>query len=399
MPSVNPDNLRWARETAGLDEVSAARKIGLNAARGVAGSDRLRLLESGEVIPTRPLLSKMAATYRRPLIALYAGAPPREAERVEDFRALPDRRPEAEPLVQALVRDVRARQGLVRAVLDDEEAPNLPFVGAGRRAEGVNAVADSLGNLLAFELSRFRAAADVAAAFAYLRGRVEDAGVFVLLIGDLGSYHSEIDTEAFRGFALADPVAPFIVINDRDSPAAWSFTLLHELAHIFLGVTGVSGAHAATATERFCNDVASQILLPADELAPIALDRGMSVDEMAAAIGEISRARRISRALLSYRLHTAELIDAERWETLRLRFADEWRLARAHRRAERGDLAPDARGGGPDYYVVRRQRLGRALLHLVRRALSDGSLTPTKAAKVLGMSPRSVDPLIRGLRT
>jgi hypothetical protein len=34
----------------------------------------------------------------------------------------------------------------------------------------------------------------------------------------------------FRGFAPADDLAPFIVINDNDP--AHSFTLLHELVHI-----------------------------------------------------------------------------------------------------------------------------------------------------------------------
>ena len=54
------------------------------------------------------------------------------------------------------------------------------------------------------------------------------------------------------------------------------------------------------------------------------------------------------------------------------------------------------RGGGPDYYVVRRHRLGGALINFVSRALSDGLITPTKASKVLGVRPRSVAPLIQG---
>jgi len=35
---------------------------------------------------------------------------------------------------------------------------------------------------------------------------------------------------------------PFIVINDQDARAAWSFTALHEVAHLGLGTTGVSPA-------------------------------------------------------------------------------------------------------------------------------------------------------------
>ncbi len=65
MPRVNPDILRWARETAGFDIDEAARKLGLREARGVGPRDRLGALETGEAEPTRPLLLKMAKQYRR----------------------------------------------------------------------------------------------------------------------------------------------------------------------------------------------------------------------------------------------------------------------------------------------------------------------------------------------
>ena len=82
--------------------------------------------------------------------------------------------------------------------------------------------------------------------------------MFVLLAENLGSHHSAIPVSAFRGFAIADPIAPFIVINDGDAKAAWSFTLLHELAHLWLGATGVSGGVPEMQIERFCCDVAGE---------------------------------------------------------------------------------------------------------------------------------------------
>lgn len=58
---------------------------------------------------------------------------------------------------------------------------------------------------------------------------------------------------------------------------------------------------------------------------------------------------------------------------------------------------------GPNYYVVKRHRVGSALLDLVRRALDEGNITYTKASRVLGVKPRNVEPLLsagasRGLR-
>jgi Zn-dependent peptidase ImmA (M78 family) len=93
--------------------------------------------------------------------------------------------------------------------------------------------------------------------------------VFVLLLGNLGSHHTNIDAEVFRGFAVADPLAPFIVINDQDARPAWSFTALHELAHLWLGATGVSGQSLEAQIERYCNDVAGEILLPTAEVTRV----------------------------------------------------------------------------------------------------------------------------------
>jgi len=391
MPRVNPAILRWAREAAGLDLEEAARKAGINAARGLQAAERLQHLEAGDDEPSRSLLARMAAAYRRPLLSFYLVEPPPAGERIEDFRALPDRRPETEPLVQALVRDVRARQTLVREFLEDEEATALAFVGSRSRVEGVEEVAAALARDLSFQLDIFRAAPTVDAAFSYLRARAEAAGVFVLLIGDLGSHHSELDTEAFRGFALADPLAPFVVINDRDARSAWAFTLVHELAHIWLGVSGVSGAHAEAGVERFCNEVASLVLLPSQEARALVVPPGLDAEALAQVVTTLAQPLRVSRTLVALRLHQLGRISAEDWEILRSRFRDEWRAERARRRAER-----DPNGRGPNAYVVKRHHLGPALVSLVARAVSEGSLTPSKAGKVLGVRARSVDALLSG---
>ena len=71
MLQVNPDILRWARETAGLSLDEAVRKLVITGARGAAAVDRLKALESGEQAPSRTMLSKMAKQYHRPLLTFY----------------------------------------------------------------------------------------------------------------------------------------------------------------------------------------------------------------------------------------------------------------------------------------------------------------------------------------
>ena len=260
MPVVNPDILVWARKTAGLTLQDAVAKVGIRDARGVAAIDRLTALERGEERPTRPTLVKMAHHYRRPLLAFYLNAPPRRDDRGPDFRTLPGARSsETDALVDALVRNLQSRQSMVRAALEaEDEAEPLPFVGAllrsGDAATGIESLrqvlrrkpeaarlsqraAGVLGQVFGDDLNAARYYAEPTAehAFRLLRSRTEDAGVFVLLQGDPGSHHTAVDVEVFRGLAIADDVAPFVVINDNDSRAAWSFTLLHEWTHLLLG--------------------------------------------------------------------------------------------------------------------------------------------------------------------
>jgi len=178
-----------------------------------------------------------------------------------------------------------------------------------------------------------------------------------------------------------------IVINDQDARAAWSFTALHELAHLWLGDTGISGIDAGTKIEQYCNDVAGEVLVPAAELA--AFPKGLSAQKAIPVISNFAEQHRVSRAMVSYKLLRAGLISRPMWVELSAHFHKEW-LAYKERQASKLRAAE----GGPSYYVVRRHRVGQALLGLVRRSLDEGNITYTKASRVLGVKPRNVEPLL-----
>lgn len=264
MPQVNPEILSWARETAGLSPEDAVRKLRINDARGVAAIDRLAALENGEVAPTRAMLSKMAAKYRRPLLTFYLAQPPRRGDWGKDFRApMADRSREDEAVLNALVRNVQVRQELLREAMldDDEDLAPLPFLASVTVETPVTDVVASIRATLGLRLEDYRAAGSPDEAFRLLRSRAERAGVFVLVLCNLGSHHTDLGVKVFRGFALADDFAPFVVVNPKDSAAARCFTLLHELAHLWLGEPGISGGDAMHPVEVFCNRVASGFLV------------------------------------------------------------------------------------------------------------------------------------------
>lgn len=388
---INPALLTWARKTAGLSIEEAAEKLGLKDTSKVSGADKLRALESGRSPLSESRLQKAAAVYRRPLIAFYLPEPPARGERGEDFRttaAAVSSRDNA--LLDTLMRDVRARQRLVRELLIEEEAKPLRFVASAKIEHGALKVASAIRNTLGVTEEHQRAAKGPPELFALLRGAAERAGIYVLLLGDLGSHHSDISEDVFRGFALADDVAPFVVINDNDAVTARAFTLMHELAHIWIGASGVSGPLAATsenAIERFCNAVAGEFLLPVDT-ATLPNLRQEDVKTVRRIGARLADTWNVSEGVVIYRFLSENRITDEVAGILFRMFAQRWRNEKKKRKEKESD-------SGPTYYIVRRHRLGNALLGVVRRAIQEETITHTRAAKILGVSPSSIDQLLQ----
>ena len=391
MPRVNPEILIWARETAGLTlEEAAQRNQSLRDTRSASAVDKLNSLEYGMGEPSRTVLVEMARVYRRPLLTFYLPAPPAKGDRGADFRTLTaERSATDEARIDALLRDVRARQSMVRTVLEDlEEAERLDFVSSHRMEDGRPVVLASLRALLNVGLEEYRRQRNPTAAFGLLRASAENAGVFVLLKGNLGTRHTDIDTDVFRGFTIADDVAPFVIINPHDARTAWSFTLLHELTHLILGQTGVSGGPSDNEMERFCDDIASEFLLPQEEHKDLGFDKNSIFDEIVERINRFSDELKVSRTMVAYKSWRSNSIDRETFNRLRKLFRGQWLEEREERREQNR-----RREGGVNPYVNRRYQLGPSLVSLVRRAISSGDLTTSKAAKVLGVRPSQVGSL------
>ncbi len=381
--AIRPEILTWARETAGLSMEDAARSVGMT---GKSAVERLAKIESGEKEPAAPLLEKMAKAYRRPLVTFYLKELPIAGDRGQDFRTLPGEKRQ-NPDLDALIRDIKARQELVHSVLEDEEAPPIDFVGSVTMEVGAAALAPRIVERLGFKLNEFRKEKTVDDAFDYVRRTIEDNGVFVLLIGNLGSYHTNIPVEIFRGFAVADKLAPMIVINDQDTRAAWSFTAIHEVVHLWLGTTGVSGEDTTAAIEQYCNDVAGEVLVPSGELN--VFTGSLSRDRAVELIDVYATQWRVSRQMLAYKLYRSGKIGHRTWDEIRQIFHERFLAFKAQQSAKQKEAE-----GGANYYIVKRHRVGSALLSLMRRALNDGSTTYTKASRVLGVKPRNVEYLL-----
>ena len=390
MPKVNPEILVWARETAGLTAEEAAEKLRIQASSKGSPVERLIGMESGKEEPTRSILSRMAKQYRRPAIMFYLPHKPKEDSPLPDFRALPTQRlnKRKEALLSALVRDMRVRQSILRAAMEDDDEEDLEpaaFVGSCRMDDGKRRVLDALKSVLGMELAEYRTLKKGGKAFQALRSKAEAAGAFVLTPGNLGSSHTRLDVDVFRGFCLADEIAPFIVINPFDAKTAHSFTLLHEMTHLLLGNSGVSSVYSGVEVEQFCNSVAGEYLLPSEEMSALKIRKETAFHELTKRVEAFADERRLSPSMVAYKALLLEKIGSGDFSRLQRHWRGRWLAVREERRAEAKKEKPKI-----DFNRVQKSQLGASLVEQVRLLTQSGALSTVRAGQVLGAHPLKV---------
>ena len=144
----------------------------------------------------------------------------------------------------------------------------LPFVGCMKGIREERIIVDRIRKDLGLDEIWYEQCRDAREAFSYIRGRLEACGVIVMMSGVVGkNTHRVLDVDEFRAFAMADAWAPLIFINTADSNSAKLFSLLHEVAHIWLGEHDLFNdrrglADGLSTIEVICNAAAGELIVP-----------------------------------------------------------------------------------------------------------------------------------------
>ncbi|NEQ51015.1 MAG: ImmA/IrrE family metallo-endopeptidase [Leptolyngbya sp. SIO3F4] len=314
--SLQPTLLRWARERAGLSVDALAKKMNVSAKRVSAWE------EDGELsFKQAEKLSKVTYT---PFGYLYLSEPPQETLSIPDFRTIGSeavRQPS--PDLIATLDQAQSIQDWLRSELLSLGQEPLSFVGSLSPGMPIEIAANQIRQSIRFDSSRDES--NWEAALSRQIEYIESTGILVMRNGVVGlNNHRVLSVEEFRGFALSDTYAPLIFINARDAKGAQMFTLAHELVHIWVGMSGVSNFDKTYADhdeiERFCNQVAAELLVPATELRDAWLEANSEEDWLPV----LTRRFKVSTLVVLRRLNDRELIPdsvfQQRYQTEQERF-------------------------------------------------------------------------------
>ncbi len=365
---VRPEMLVWARTRARLNQGDLVKKFPAIAA-----------WEDGSKQPTLKQLESFASATHVPVGYLFLTEPPAEPLPVPDFRTMGDQQIEdPTPDLLDTIYQCQQRQEWYRDYARLHRENSVEVVGSMTVNDNVVDAAATLREALDFGTNQ--RGSSWSHAFRELVEAADQLGVLVMVNGVVGSNtHRKLDPQEFRGFALSDDLAPVVFVNGADTKAAQIFTLAHELAHIWIGESALSDVDifrsAANDIERWCNQVAAELLLPIADLANYSLDTA-NVTE---AIEQLARTYTVSTLVALRRLHEARLLTFDQY---RQEYESEFERVLAF-------IRDQDRPSGGSFYNTQPVRVSKRFARALIESTLEGQTLRRDAFQMLGFKKAS----------
>jgi Zn-dependent peptidase ImmA (M78 family) len=364
---IKPELLTWARERSGLGMDELAPRF-----------PNLGEWEQGNRLPTLKQLEHFAEATHTPVGFLFLPEPPEERVPIPDYRTMGDvgvSRPS--PGLLDTIYQCEQRQDWYRDYARVNREDPVMFVGSLTTAVPMVEAAATMRAALGFDVER--RGSTWTDALRLLVSKAEELGVLVMASGVVGSNtHRKLNVQEFRGFALVDRFAPLVFLNRADTKAAQIFTLTHELAHLSIGEPGLDDANVtSTATadvERWCNQVAAEVLLPL-ALVMGELNHGEPLTDE---LERLARRFKVSTLVALRRVHDAGRLT---WHEFRAAYDAE--LARIL------DILREGDGAGGNFYNTQPARVSRRFARAVITSTLEGQTLHRDALRMLGFKKLS----------
>jgi len=257
--NVEPSILKWAINRMG-DPDSIESKF-----------SQLKKWIDEEEFPTFKQLEKFAKATYTPLGYFFLSQPPEEIFPIPHYRTIRNEANEnpSANLIET-VQTMESRQNWMRDYLIDIGNKPLEFVGSASEIKNPKKIAQLMRKELCLSTEWASMQGTWQEALTHLLQAIQDIGILVMINGIVGNNtHRKLDVNEFRGFVLVDEYAPLIFINGADGKAAQMFTVAHELAHIWVGVSAAFDLKMLQPSEDdledLCNKVAAEFLVPEED--------------------------------------------------------------------------------------------------------------------------------------
>ena len=305
---VKRELLEWAIRRSGKtsDDISKSNK-------------NLKDWLDGKKKPTLRQLEKFAAATYAPFGYLLLPNPPEEVLPISHFRTLEGHASTPSSDLIETIQIISQRQDWMRDRLIADGNDPLEFVGSVKLSDSPTKVAHGMKEKLGMT-EEWRYDMDGwEGVLAGMRDAMENVGIYVTVSGVVGNNNRRpLKVKEFRGFVLVDDYAPFVFVNGADSKAAQMFTLAHELAHVWMGRDAVFDLYglgpANNQTERTCNQIAAELLVPEEELAR----SWNETADVPKTIRALSRRFKVSKIVVARRALDLGFIDKKHFMTFTL---------------------------------------------------------------------------------
>jgi len=369
---ITPQLLKWARKRMSLSHDMLAYKIGVKAEQVVGW-------EEGAMRPTFKQAQELARHLRVPFGYLYLSSPPKETVPLPDTRTIGGRKlRRPSPDFIDVLNDMTLKQEWYKEYLQDERQQPLTFIGKFKLGDDVKAVSRDITTTLEIDDTLRRESTDWEEFLTKLVRRCESLGVLIVRNSVVGNNNLRtLSVNEFRGFAICDELAPLIFINSQDSKTAQIFTLVHELVHLWIGESAISNpdlkkrtSQQTNVSERFCNQVAAEILIP--EAAFVQSWNGdESIEDN---LRTLSKEFRVSTAVVLRRAYELEALRYDEYIRYLKREEGKWKRRRGIKK-ETGD-----------FYILLSSRNSSTLTRLLVEGVMGGKFLHRDAARLLGVN-------------
>ena len=376
---VNPDVLRWARDSMRLSLEEVAGRMNKRV------SD-IEAWERGDESPTYIQLERLAYDiYKRPVALFFFPEVPDEDAVEQSFRTLPEQELQRmPPRILFLLRRARVFQLNLAELYEGVNPANRQILRDLNFAPSVEVseMADQVRAYLGIDLAEQQSWGSEDDALTRWRTVLEDHGVFVFKDSFNPPGKKKVDSaeSTFSGLCLYDTDFPVIYVNNNKAKNRQIFTLFHELAHLLMHTGGVDTRHDdyieyLTGNNRrieiLCNRFAAEFLVPSGDFQ--ARQAGKPIHD--GAIGEWAGLYGVSRETILRRLLDWGRVSQQDYEEK----TRQWRKERK-----------ESSGSGGNYYLTRGAYLGEKYIEAVFSSYHTGKVSLEQAADYLDVKTRNV---------